>query len=45
MDQTRGYVRRVMGHYCHYAAIHGPEGARVALELHPPTDDASVIDY
>ncbi len=45
VDETRGYVRRVLGFYHLHTQIHGPEGARVALGLVPRGDDASVIDY
>jgi soluble lytic murein transglycosylase-like protein len=45
VTETRGYVKRVLGFYSLYAQVHGPEGARVALQLQPSGDDPAVIDY
>ena len=45
IDETRNYVRRVMGFYQLHASIYGPEGAHVAPCLTPGGDDPALIDY
>ncbi len=45
IDETRTYVRRVLGFYSLYAQVHGPPGARVALAMIPAGDEPAVIDY
>jgi len=45
IDETRNYVRRVMGFYQLHATIYGPEGAHVAACLTPGGDDPATIDY
>ncbi|MFH1464007.1 MAG: transglycosylase SLT domain-containing protein [Pseudomonadota bacterium] len=45
VDETRNYVRRVLGFYALNVAVHGPEGARAVLDLPTAGDDPTVIDY
>jgi soluble lytic murein transglycosylase-like protein len=45
VDETRNYVRRVLGFYALNVAIHGPDGARAVVDLAPAGDDTTLIDY
>ena len=45
LDETRNYVRRVLGFYALHTRLYAPEGARVGLALSTAGDDPDGIDY
>ncbi len=44
-DESRDYVKKVTAYYATYAALYGPEGARVAIPTHPVGDHPEVVDF